>query len=291
MENVLIDTQKLPKEKLITENQNTGTMVYNYDENYILKLFNPLYIAVCLIQGIDIKSKILKVDSLNKEKLEKLVLPEAIALDKNRNQSFCGYITPKIEGIDYPTYTVDNLFRYDLYYYANMHSQFENIIKRGNEQGIIFPDLCSWQNILVTIDGDIRFIDYDDFQIGNLKTNCYSTALGTKDMLDTLGIMDSNGLFNTNVDKLSLIYLYFLDALRVDLSKIIYSRDIAMSLDNLFYKIGLDDVDIQEKICKLFQRNKENEFLGNDLYRIAEMYKIDEYYDKNKVLSRRFKRR
>ena len=289
MDKIIIDRKILFKQNLIHENSDTCTRVYYYENDKVLKIFEPTYIMACNMLGIDIKSKILLVDGFNRNKLKEIVLPSAIVFDKNNK--FCGYIMPRIDGVPYPDYTVNNQHKYDLYYYANIHNKFETIVKKGNEEGIIFPDLCTWNNILITSNGDVKFIDYDDFQINNLKSNCYSDALGNDNYFFSLGIADKNGLFNNNVDKLSLIYMYFLDTLRVDLSKIIYTVDITMTLDKLFYKIGLDDPDIQEKVCRLFIKNKQNEFLGQDLYRIAEMYTIDTYYDKNNVLSRKFKRK
>lgn len=38
--------------------------------------------------------------------------------------------------------------------------------------------------------------------------------------------------------------------------------------------INLDDMDIQQKVWKLFQPSVANEFLEDDLYRIAENYKL-----------------
>ena len=38
--------------------------------------------------------------------------------------------------------------------------------------------------------------------------------------------------------------------------------------------IGLDDYDVQNKVWKLLQDNKQNEFLGEDVFRIAENYDL-----------------
>ena len=47
-----------------------------------------------------------------------------------------------------------------------------------------------------------------------------------------------------------------------------------MTLDDIFSIINLDDVDIQQKVWKLYQSDQSNEFLEEDLYRIAEEYKL-----------------
>ena len=42
----------------------------------------------------------------------------------------------------------------------------------------------------------------------------------------------------------------------------------------LFETLNLEDQDIQEKIWKAFQPTGDNEFLGNDVFKIAEKYKL-----------------
>lgn len=47
-----------------------------------------------------------------------------------------------------------------------------------------------------------------------------------------------------------------------------------VTLDEIFSIINLNDSDIQQKVWKLFQPEIANEFLGNDLYKLAEKYKL-----------------
>ena len=42
--------------------------------------------------------------------------------------------------------------------------------------------------------------------------------------------------------------------------------------DTIFEAINLDDQDVCHKVWKLFQENEENEFLRDDVFRIAEKY-------------------
>ena len=47
-----------------------------------------------------------------------------------------------------------------------------------------------------------------------------------------------------------------------------------VTLDYIFSIINLDDADVQQKVWKLFQSSTPNEFLGDDLYKLAEKYNL-----------------
>ena len=69
--------------------------------------------------------------------------------------------------------------------------------------------------------------------------------------------------------------LYFLTAFNVNLNKVGMVNPVTgtvVTLDDLFYAIGLDDSDLCHKVLKTFQRNQSNEFLGDTVYDIAEKY-------------------
>ena len=46
--------------------------------------------------------------------------------------------------------------------YANIHFQIEENIKEGHKNKIIFHDLCTTENIRITKDSKVFFIDYED---------------------------------------------------------------------------------------------------------------------------------
>ena len=48
-------------------------------------------------------------------------------------------------------------------------------------------------------------------------------------------------------------------------------------LDLIERQTNLNDPDIMHKIWKLFQEKEENEYLGDDVFRIAEKYNLDIY--------------
>ena len=120
-------------------------------------------------------------------------------------------------------------------------------------------------------------IDYDGLQVGNYITPIMSTSLGNQEQYFCPKYC-VNKLFTPELDKKSLITLYFLNTFHVNLSKVglinPFSGD-KVTLDFIFDLINLDDYDIQNKVWKCFQLNKENEFLGDDVYSVFENYKME----------------
>lgn len=43
----------------------------------------------------------------------------------------------------------------------------------------------------------------------------------------------------------------------------------AITLDTIFDSIGLDDNDIKHKVWKVFTKTEKNEYLGDDVFRLA----------------------
>ena len=51
-----------------------------------------------------------------------------------------------------------------------------------------------------------------------------------------------------------------------------------VTLDEIFYTINLQDLNIQQKVWKLYQTYIPNEFLGDNIYKLAEQYKLVELF-------------
>lgn len=185
------------------------------------------------------------------------------------------YTMPYIQGIDFTDY-YENIF--DLARYANIHSQIEKNIKMGNNTGIVFPDLCTTENIRITNEGKVVFIDYDGLQIGKMPAVGYSDFLGIPKEVLTKKYYDfDSGLFTKELDIKSTIFLYFLDVFGVNLAVVNRRNPYTgkmVTLEDIFSTINLSDADVQQKVWKLFQANVPNEFLGEALYTLAENYKL-----------------
>ena len=140
---------------------------------------------------------------------------------------------------------------------------------------IVFPDLCTTENIFVN-GNKVSFIDYDGLQIGSHISSSISSLLGDQKKILIPKYYDANSqLFKANLDKKSLIILYFITVFNIDLSHSIDLNNVNDSdFLQLFETLNLEDQDIQEKIWKAFQPTGNNDFLGDDVFKIAEKYKL-----------------
>lgn len=185
------------------------------------------------------------------------------------------YVVPEIPGVDFTDY-YENIL--NLTSYANIHSQIESNIKKGNNTGIVFPDLCTTENIRITNDDKVFFIDYDGLQIKQMPAVGFSDFLGTpKDVLEKKYYDYKSNLFTKELDIKSAIFLYFVDVFGINLAAVNQINPYTgqrVSLDEIFSMVNLEDADVQQKVWRLFQPSIPNEFLGNDLYKLAEKYKL-----------------
>ena len=185
------------------------------------------------------------------------------------------YVMPCFPGVDFTDYYADI---FNLLSYAKLHSQIEGNIKEGNNLGLVFPDLCTTENIIISKDGKVFFIDYDGLQIGNMPAIGYSDFLGTpKQVLTPKYYDEKTDLFTKELDIKSAIFLYFIDTFSVNLSTVGTINPLngrTVTLDFVFQTINLQDPDIQHKVWLLFQEDKPNEFLGDSIYKLAENHML-----------------
>lgn len=248
------------------------SQIFKLDNDSILKIYKPLLMMIYKMMGISLEYKIMQAKPI--KNIPEIIVPEIGVYDENN--CFVGSIMKSAKGIDYNTYD-DNLSileRCNLKKYADIHTKLESIVKRGNEKKIVFPDLCTCDNIYIDSLGNIQLIDYDGLQIGEFKVPSMSTSLGDSDQY-LIPKYCKNGLFTPNLDKKSLIILYFILTFNVDLNKIGTINPIngkQVTLEDIFDVINLQDNDVKHKVWKCFQSNVENDFLGSDVYRIADEY-------------------
>lgn len=250
-----------------------NSRVYITADGSVLKIFNPFIFMLYSLSGTSLEEKILNSSPVSG--VPEIVTPTSAVYD---NSKFVGYTMDFVKGkssneID------DNLTisqRSNLSMYARMHHRLEDLVKRGNDKGIVFPDLATCDNIIIRNDGSIRLIDYDGLQVGKYKTVCISTNLGDNSQY-MIPKYQKDFLFNPNLDKKSLINLYFLDAFNINLEMVGRYNPYTggnVTLSDVFEQIGLDDYDVQHKVWKCFQNDVDNDFLGSDVDRIADKYNL-----------------
>lgn len=256
--------------------------VYELENGSILKVFSPLVLNLYKSCDIQLERKI--IESKPIINVPEIIVPEEAVYE---NQEFLGYTSKKAEGIDYNTY--DDFLtlkdRCNLKQYADEYSKLESIIKRGNKENIVFPDLCSCDNIFIDDKGNMSLIDYDGLQIDNFITPILSSSLGDQDQYFCPKYYDGK-IFTSELDKKSLIVLYFLNTFNVDITKVGSRNPITgeiVTLDDIFELINLDNCDIQNKVWKCLQDKYENEFLEDDVYDIAYDYNMVAFPTANKT--------
>lgn len=247
--------------------------LYHMKDGQILKVFSPTYLDILSSIHIDMEKKILDADKGST--VSEIIQPSA-AFYSSDNKRFIGYSLPPAKGVDFNQYTgsLSHQDQTDLYRYALIHSKIEDPVKKSSN--IVFPDLCTCDNIFVDDNQNIQFIDYDGLQVDEHKTIAVSTSLGDpRQYLGSKYVKDF--AFTKELDKKSLTILYFLDTFHADLNKVGCVEPTTgkrVTLDDFFQCIQLDDWDVMEKVWKLFQNNKENEYLGEDVFRIADNYQL-----------------
>lgn len=266
------------KKRIITDSTLSKSMVisngefarvYRLKDGSILKVFDPAVLRIFKEIGVDLELKIL--DARRMPNAKEILIPTAAAYKSN---TFVGYMMPCARGVNYNK--IDNNLsfsdREDLWAYAKRHNSIENVLVRAED--VIFPDLCTCDNIFIDENGRVQFIDYDGLQVGKHQSYVMSGALGNQIQYYTPKYRTGD-LFNKNLDKKSSIFLYFVSAFNVNLEKIGCTNPFTgmrVTLDSLFKELNLDDPDVCHKVWKLFQQSEDNDFLRDDVFRMAEKY-------------------
>ena len=244
--------------------------VYILEDGRILKIYKRDYIELLRKVGIDIEKKM--VDSFVTLTNDSIIKPSCLVYDK---QEF-GDISIRAKGIDYGTFLESlNIEECtDLNLFATLYSKLESIIRTSSN--IVFPDICSYDNIFISNIGcNIELIDYEGFQVDNYPSLSFSTGLGDRQLLMKSkkytveqGVTGKAPLYTKELDIRSLIYFYFRSVFNIDLR---YDRDIEV----IARSINLNNPDIMYKVWALFEEDVPNEWLDDDVFKIATDYKLE----------------
>ena len=236
--------------------------LYRLSDGSILKLFNAVYLDSYKRQNIDLKEKMLQVETIHHPRI---IVPDRMCC---MDDDVAGYIRRDVSGRSFTevfSNESDN-DKVNLYRYALIHHNLESVVEECSD--IVFPCLCDETGIYLGQDFKPYFVNFEELQHGTFRAGRVSKKLGLKtDSNDSRYLSD--GLFTKNLDKMSSIYLYFLNTFNVDLSKF-----DSTSVGEVFNRLGLKDDDICHKVWSLFDKDYDNvnDFLGDDVFRIAEEY-------------------
>lgn len=248
------------------------TTIIRLPNGELLKILDDELLGILSDTGFNLEERLNEAKNLNGD--INFALPtRKLEIDGVVNS----YTIPYVSGVDFTDY-YENIF--DLNGYARIHSQIENNIKEGNKAGIVFPDLCTTENIRITEEGKVVFIDYDGLQIKQMPAVGFSNFLGEPhEVLQEKYYDTETGLFTKELDVKSAIFLYFVDVFGINLAMVNRMNPQTgrvITLDEIFSIINLQDLNIQQKVWKLFQPTMQNEFLGDDLYALADQCRLVE---------------
>lgn len=234
--------------------------LYRLSDGSILKLFNAVYLDSYKRQNIDLKEKMLQVETIHHPRI---IVPDKMCC---MDDDVVGYIRRDVSGRSFTEFfsnESDN-DKVNLYRYALIHHNLESVVEECSD--IVFPCLCDETGIYLEQDFKPYFVNFEELQHGTFRAGRVSKKLGLRtDSNDSRYLSD--GLFTKNLDKMSSIYLYFLNTFNVNLSKI-----DSTSVGEVFNGLGLKNDDICHKVWSLFDKDYDNDFLGDDVFRIAEEY-------------------
>lgn len=243
-------------------------------EGEIVKIFSPFVLNLYYnIINVNLEAKL-----LNKDKSfisEEIVKPNTIFY--SRKGSAVGFKMRPAIGINYNEFTkkLTRKEEVDLIMFNNIHKNLEEIVRKNKD--IIFPDICTIDNIFIGPDGKIELIDYDGMQIGKYKAIEMSTTLDEETNNYYVPKYWQKELFTKNLDIKSLIMLYFLTVFHVDLNQVGVISPFThtpITLDETFFIIGLRDYEIMDKVSKIFNDNVDNVYLEDTYDKLSRDYNL-----------------
>lgn len=273
MRKIQVDELNLNDENIITET--IFSYIVKYGDN-ILKIHKPEYLELLQLNNIDIEKKILYTEKISD--LNEMVLPISILYFRDE---VVGYEMENVSGVSYDKVVCDS--SYNLMDYAKLYYRFEQILEKATNNNIVITDFCSTSNILFLCgdkgritDNDIKIIDYGDMQVADNGTIIISSGIHSS--LTNMAKYKKENLYTTELNSLSLLYLYFSDVLHVDL-KIAYRdhfKGNLLTLPDLLNMIGLNDNKIIELVNIIYDQNVRNPRFSDVFFKIAELYDLCE---------------
>lgn len=252
--------------------------IFRLTDGRLLKIAKPVVFESCFAVGVNYEEKISKT---NARSIKEIVNPISIVYN---NRQCVGYTMEEITGATFnefdQAYTKSQLS--DLNMYTELYKKIESVVKKANQAGIVMPDLCTCDNIIIQPNNEIKFIDFDGMQFGSKdKSINMSTSLGNPLYYINNPKYCSNEFhFSQELDKTSLTILMFLAIFRIDLKKIgeiDYRTKEKVTLKDVFQMLGIEDYEFMNKVATNLSPTKKGVYLGRDLERIAKNYEMIAY--------------
>lgn len=245
-----------------------NSFVYLLDDGRVLKMIHPNILYRYLDDNCDFEGKLLAGERLTPYK--EFIFPISVVYE---DSFISGYTMEYVDCINFTQYddTLTEKEKLDLHLYQKNYEKLEKIVKVGNELGLVFPDMCTTDNIYVSQNGDFKFGDYDGFQIDDYETISISSDLGNFRHFYFPKFF-RNGLFTNELDKYSLMVLYFLDTFYVRINGSNFCESI--TLRDTIRTIGLEDERIIRMIDDTLSKNKKGVYVGEIAREFALNYNL-----------------
>lgn len=272
MQKIYTNNSILHNLTLVKENEISSVMRLGNGD--FLKIFNPELLRLIRLQ-YNLEEKIMSAHKI--VNVPEILTPKAGVYDNASNNIFLGYITDPAKGVNFNDF--DNAYSIknhsNLTGYTKIMCDLFNIVERANKNNIIFPDLCTCDNLFIH-NGQFSFIDYDGIQIDKYKVLAISSSLGNNNQYFVPKFF-KNGLFTTELDKKSMLILYFLTVFNIDLNsigrKVPYTGEI-VSLKVIFDTLGLEDDIFFKKASDILSPTKNGDYIIEDIIRIDRNYEM-----------------
>lgn len=244
-----------------------GVSCFELKDGSMLKIYMPNLITRAKFAGINLEDKIMNAKEI-------LGSPEVIVPSHgafNSKCDFCGYVSPRVKGVNYR----DDKTKYSLEEFARIHSNIEDVLKKNSN--IVFPRLSS--NVFVDSDGNVQIRNYDEIQVDNFRAFLGPDFLSREHTLCNSKYLTDDSFYTKELDMKSSIYLYFLKVFNVSLNivgMVNPNTGNVITLDDIFSSINLNDDEICQKVWSIFQSDFPNQYLGDDVFRLAYKYNLEE---------------
>ena len=290
---------------LITDG--SGLMkTYDMNNGQILKVVKPIEEVSSMTQYrnyYDFLSELRKKIKLSRMyDIPSLVLPKNVYYDSNDEVK--AYSVPRVNDESLHSHLTGIK---DIELFDKVFSVLCDEVRPLNREGIILPDLGNTGNVLYNPkSGKMKFIDYDGMQVQWAESFSISQLLcqDDNDMLFD-DKYRKNGLFNANLDKLSLLMLYvyhttgknimsdinfFLQMNETMNSELSPSDKISPPsrlFDDFLEQTGLTGTELAELIYRSFDPTSTNRYPKDAIKKLTLSHRLTENEQGNKVFVKR----
>lgn len=245
------------------------------NENNCFKVFSKSNLSQHKSQGIDLEKKILDA--------EKLMVPKGVVAPSSAlylsDDDFVGYGMEYINGKGLDCYMAEKR-GLNVSEAAEVYSKLEAIVRETDD--FVFPDLATLSNILISSQGEVKLLDYDGMQTGDHKSMNLSLLLCSHPEKLLQAICSNkkycnDGIYNKNLDKRSLAFIYILMILGVglgDIAKMNGYLDGRVAFESMCLLRGIQDTPIKDKLENMLFSANDDEYLGEDVFSIADSYEV-----------------